>query len=210
MLFLSVLLFTVGTIVCCTADDFTHLLAGRSVQGIGGGGIIVLVLVITTDIIPLRQRPKYNGLIQIAWAFGTITGPLIGGGIVKHTTWRWIFYLNFPFCAVALVLIPLVLKLKTETSSLKSKLARVDWIGGILFIASLTSFLIAITWGGVQFEWGSYQTLVPLILGVFGLCLTLAWEGWLAKVPFLRLFLFNSRSAILAYICCILQGLLVC
>ncbi|RAL67377.1 hypothetical protein DID88_008133 [Monilinia fructigena] len=122
------------------------MLAGRSVQGIGGGGIIVLVLVIMTDIIPLRQRPKYNSLVQIAWAFGTITGPLIGG---------------------------------------------------------------AITWGGVQFEWGTYQTLVPLILGAFGLCLTVAWERWLAEKPFLRLFLFNSRSSILAYICCILQGFLM-
>ncbi|KAB8300445.1 hypothetical protein EYC80_000617 [Monilinia laxa] len=209
LLFLSVLLFTVGTIVCCTARNFTDMLAGRSVQGIGGGGIIVLVLVIMTDIIPLRQRPKYNSFIQMAWAFGTITGPLIGGGIVKHTTWRWIFYLNFPFCAAALILTPLVLRFKMQTSSLKTKLSRVDWVGGILFIASLTSFLIAITWGGVQFEWGSYQTLVPLILGAFGLCLTVAWERWLAKEPFLRLFLFDSRSSILAYICCILQGFLM-
>ncbi|TAQ90889.1 hypothetical protein B7494_g785 [Chlorociboria aeruginascens] len=209
LLFLSVTFFTIGTIICCSANSFTQLLAGRSVQGIGGGGMIVLVLVITTDIIPLRQRPKYNALIQLAWAFGTITGPLIGGAIVERTTWRWIFYLNFPFCAVSLFMIPFVLKFEARPTSLKTKLAQVDWIGGAFFIASLTSFLVAITWGGVQFNWNGFQTLVPLIIGAFGICLALAWEKWGTKNPFIRLSLFNSRSAMLAYFCAALQGFLM-
>lgn len=209
LLFFSIIFFTVGTIVCCTANDFTGLLAGRAVQGVGGGGIVVLTLVVMTDIVPLRQRPKYNVLIQISWAFGTITGPLIGGLIVQHTTWRWIFYLNLPFCGAGLVLIPLVVRLKTERTSLMQKIAQVDWIGGFVFTASLTSFLIAITWGGIQFAWSSYRTIVPLVLGAIGVLAALAWEVWGTKTPFLRVFLFNSRSAVLAYSCSILQGLLV-
>ena len=209
LLFLSLLLFTVGTIICCLANDFTQLLAGRSVQGIGGGGIIVLVLVIMTDIVPLRHRPKYNVFITLAWGLGYILGPLIGGLFAQHTTWRWIFYLNFPFCAAGLVMIPLVVKLQTERTSLKHKLGQVDWIGGIIFTASMTSFLVAITWGGVQFAWSSFRTLVPLIVGVFGVIVALAWEIWWTKTPFLRLFLFNSRSAVLTYFMALLQGLLV-
>jgi MFS family permease len=83
-----VLLFTVGTVICCVASNFTQLLAGRSVQGIGGGGTLSLGLVIMTDIVPLRQRPTYNGIIQVAWAVGTITGPLIGGLFADHSTVR--------------------------------------------------------------------------------------------------------------------------
>lgn len=112
----------------------------------------VLVYIILTDIVPLRQRPKYNGFVSLSWAVGSMTGPLIGGAIAENTTWRWIFYLNFPLCAAALVMIPLVLKLEIDTTSLKAKLALVDWFGNVLFIASLTSFLVAVTWGGVQFE----------------------------------------------------------
>lgn len=208
-LFLSVLLFTVGTLICCLANDFTQLLAGRSVQGVGGGGIIVLVLVITTDIIPLRQRPKYNVVLQLSWAAGTVSGPLIGGVIAQNTTWRWIFYINFPFCTLSLIMIPFVIKLEMKRSSFWQKVGRVDWLGGVFFIASLTSFLVAITWGGIQFPWANYRTLVPLAVGVAGLIMAVAWERWVAQQPFLRLFLFNSRSAILAYICTTLQGLLV-
>lgn len=209
LLLLSLLFFTVGTIVCCAAKNFTELLAGRAVQGIGGGGIVVLTLVVMTDIVPLRQRPKYNGLIQLAYSFGTITGPIIGGLIAQHTTWRWIFYINFPFCGCGLVMVPLVVNLKIERTSLKEKFIQTDWFGGFIFTASMISFLIAITWGGIQFAWSSHQTIVPLVLGVVGVLLALAWEVWGTKTPFLRVFLFNSRSAVLAYACAVLQGFLV-
>lgn len=132
-----------------------------------------MAYIIMTDIIPLRQRPKYNGFVQLSWAIGSITGPLIGGAISEHTTWRWIFYLNFPLCTAALVMIPFILKFDMNKTSLKEKLAQIDWIGSVLFIASMTSFLIAITWGGVQFEvritiiipvWMMIRTRVKYIL----------------------------------------------
>lgn len=88
LLFISVLPFTVGSIVSGTAQGFIALLAGRAVQGIGGGGITALTYVIFTDVIPLRQRPAYIGLIQLVWALGGIIGPVIGGLIAQHTTWR--------------------------------------------------------------------------------------------------------------------------
>ena len=168
-----------------------------------------MVLVIMTDIVPLRQRPKYNLFNMLAWALGTIIGPLVGGLIAQHTTWRWIFYLNFPFCAVGLTLVSLVVNLKAEKTSLKFKLARVDWIGGILFTGSMTSFLIAIASGGVEFAWNSFRTLVPLMVGAVGIFIALVWEVWGTKTPFLRLFLFKNRSACLAYTCAALQGFLV-
>ncbi len=201
--------FTIGTLLCCRSQNFTELLAGRSIQGVGGGGILALGLVILTDIVPLRQRPIYLGVNQISWAVGAVTGPLVGGLIVQHTTWRWIFYLNLPFCAIGFVTVPAVIRLHVERAPVKERLLYVDWIGGFFFISSTCSFLIGITWGGVQYSWSSWRTLVPIILGLAGVAATLIWERYGASRPFLRLELFNSYSAWAAYTSAVLQGLLV-
>lgn len=185
------------------------LLAGRSVQGIGGGGILSLNLVILTDVVPLRQRPAYLAITQGAWAIGTIIGPLIGGLFAQHTTWRWVFYVNFPLCGICLVLVPFSVKLYAEGPSVKTRLMRLDWIGMTLFIPSVSSFLIGVTWGGSQFAWGSFHTLVPIVVGVVGLAATVVWEVYGASRPFLRLSLLNSRSGSAAHICALLQGVLV-
>lgn len=206
---MSLLLFTIGTIICCVAQNFVTLVAGRSVQGIGGGGVIVMQFVIFTDIIPLRQRPKFTAINQSAWAIGTIIGPLVGGLFVQHATWRWIFYLNFPFCAISLLMTPLVVTIQRPRRSWADMFSRVDWTGALLFIGSITSFLIAITWGGIQFAWGGYQTLVPMLLGIVGCIATVFWERYGARVPFVRLALFKSGSAYGAYLCAIVQGILV-
>ena len=205
----SVLLFTIGSILCAVAHNFALLLAGRCVQGIGGGGIITLCQMIFADIVPLRQRPKYFSLVLAAWALGTVLGPLIGGALVERATWRWAFWINLPFCGIGLVSVALFVNLTTEKTSLKAKLLRVDWGGGFLFIASLTSFLIAISWGGVQFSWSSYQTLVPLFVGASGVGVTLVWEEFGAREPFLKRSLFYEVSAIAAYTCALMQGLTV-
>ena len=166
---LSILLFTVGTLLYCLSQDFTELLAGRTIQGVGGGGIIALTMMIFSDIIPLRQRPKYCSLIQIMWAFGTIAGPLVGVLFAQHASWRWVFIINFSFCALSLAIVPVVVRLKSRRSSVKERLLRVDWLGGFIFIASFTSFLMGLTWGGVQVPWSSFRTLVPLQIGILGI-----------------------------------------
>lgn len=92
---MSIVLFTLGTLLCAPiAKTFTVFFVGRSVQGIGGGGIITLGQVIFADFVPLRQRPKYFALVQISWALGSVLGPLIGGLFVEHATWAWCFYIN--------------------------------------------------------------------------------------------------------------------
>jgi MFS family permease len=206
----SLLFFTLGTAVACAAKDFTGLLTGRCVQGIGGGGIIAMSLVIFTDIVPLRYRPKWYGIVQGAWAIGTILGPLIGGLIAQHTTWRWIFYINFPLCGIGISMVSFVARLKMTETTFKDKIIRVDWIGGFVFIASTTSFLIAISWGGIQEPWDSFRTLTPLILGVIGTALALLWEYKFAIQPFLRRTLFSSLSSTAAYCAAVVQGAIVC
>lgn len=89
----SLVMFTVGTVLCSIATNISVMLVGRSIQGVGGGGIQVLSGVIMTDIVPLRHRPKWYGAVLAAWALGTCIGPIIGGTIAQNTTWRWVFYM---------------------------------------------------------------------------------------------------------------------
>ncbi|KAI1293134.1 major facilitator superfamily transporter [Xylaria venustula] len=208
-LIFSLIAFTTGTIICAVSKDIGTLLVGRSIQGIGGGGIQSLGLVIQTDIVPLRWRPEWYGVTLGFWALGLATGPIIGGAVVHGTTWRWIFYLMFPFLALSLVAVSCLLTLKPRKATLSEKLERIDWIGSFTFTGSATSFLIAVSWGGSQFEWNSAQTLVPLIVGFVGLLATVIYERLWAKQPFLRHSLFRNASSVVAYICGSVQGMVM-
>ncbi|KAK0725144.1 major facilitator superfamily domain-containing protein [Lasiosphaeris hirsuta] len=210
MLVVSVLFFSMGTALCAPiARDFTVFFVGRAVQGIGGGGIITMGQVIFADIVPLRQRPKYFSIVLAAWALGSVLGPLIGGLFVQHLIWAWCFYINFPFCVLGLVLVPIYVKMTTEKSSIKSKLSRVDWMGGFLFTAGLTSFLVGISWAGIQFEWQSVQSIAPMVVGAAGVALAIFWECNFAREPFLRPSLFQSPSALITYACAFFQGFIL-
>lgn len=169
---------------------------------------------------PLRQRPKWYGTVQGAWALGTCIGPIAGGAIVQNTTWRWVFYLMLPFCGFGLATIPLLLTVRPRVAkTVGQKLRRVDWVGTAAFMASATSLLVAISWGGTQFAWASPATAAPLALGAAGLVATGLWERRCGATttttttttcePLLPHALFGSASAVAVYACTAAQGLLL-
>lgn len=205
----SIAAFTLGTILCCTAKGMAVMLVGRCIQGLGGGGIHSLSLVIQTDLVPLRFRPKWYGIILAAWAIGLTIGPIIGGAIAQRTTWRWIFYLMFPICGFGLVAVPYLLTLRPKKATAQEKISRIDWFGGFLFAGFATAFLIAISWGGTQHPWDSAATIIPLIIGAAGMVFTVLYEIYFAQHPFLRKALFRDVSSIVAYIAACLQGILL-
>ncbi|KAI2631475.1 MFS general substrate transporter [Hypomontagnella submonticulosa] len=201
--------FTLGTILCCVAQNITVMLVGRCIQGVGGGGIHSLSLVTQTDFIPLRWRPKWYGVTLAAWAIGLSTGPIIGGAIAEKTTWRWIFYLMFPICGFGLVTIPYLLTLRPKTATMQEKFRRIDWLGGFLFTGSTTTFLIAISWGGLQHPWDSAATLAPLIIGAIGLIVAIIYIAYVAEHPLFRKELFGDISSIIAYLVAGFQGFML-
>ncbi|KAL0929593.1 major facilitator superfamily transporter (efflux pump antibiotic resistance) [Colletotrichum truncatum] len=205
----SVAFFTIGTIICCLSDTIAQMLTGRSLQGIGGAGIMMLSIVIYTDLVSQSIRPKWYGIILGAWALGNCLGPIIGGVIAQHTTWRWVFYIMFPFCAVGMVLVPWKVNVKPRSKTTHEKLAMIDWAGGVLFISSSTLFLVAISGGGIQSPWNSVGTLAPLCLGIAGFVSTLVYETRVTQKPFLNRNLFWGPSPIAVYICGAVQGLLL-
>ncbi|KAJ5762951.1 hypothetical protein N7533_001632 [Penicillium manginii] len=205
----SILFFCVGAIVSAVANNFTQMLVGRSIQGIGGGGVIALTEVIITDLVPLRYRGQYFGIFSAMWSIGSVTGPILGGGFAQNVTWRWIFYINFPFIGIGTLFVILFLTLKLAPSSLLDKLRRIDYTGTILFVGSLSSFLIPLTWGGVSYDWDSWHTLVPLLVGVAGLAAFIFYEYRYAVEPIIPPAIFVNRTASVSFLGSVLQGLIM-
>lgn len=133
-----------------------------------------------------------------------------GGAIGQYTTWRWVFYLNFPICGFGLIVTPLLLTVRPKVETIRQKLARVDWIGSALFTASLTTCLFALTAGGTQFPWSSATILAPLILGLAGMVAAGLWEEYGSSEPMLKISLFYDWSSVITYLGGFAQGLVVC
>ncbi|TKX20081.1 MFS transporter-like protein 140 [Elsinoe australis] len=208
---IALVFFLAGAIVAATARNMTQMLVGRSFQGIGGGGILVLIEILATDLVPLRQRPTYLGGVMSMWAIGSVAGPVIGGAFAsgKGNTWTWIFWINVPFTVVCSVFIILFLTMTGLSGSWGSKLKRVDWIGMISFILSMTSFLIPLTWGGVNYAWSSWHTLVPLLLGAAGMAFFIVWEEKFAQEPLVPLRVAKTVTTATVYIATLLHGMIL-
>ncbi|KAL3426467.1 MFS multidrug transporter [Phlyctema vagabunda] len=202
--------FLVGIIVSARGQDFTAMLVGRTIQGIGGGGIILMNDLLITDLVPLRQRGKYFGIIAGIWALGSNSGPVLGGVLAFKSDWRWIFQINIPFAVISLIMVPLFVRLRVLPGSLKEKFQRIDILGNTLFIAATSSFLIPLTWGGVQYSWTSWRTLVPLILGVAGFAGFAIFEKKVPKFPIIRLDLvFGNYNMAFSLFAALINALLV-
>ena len=188
----------------------TQLLAGRVVQGIGGGGILTLTNVVISDIVPLRERANYIAYVQVVWALGTILGPVLGGLFVEHSTWRWIFYVNFPFLGAGFVLVGMYVSgMQAQGESLRTVTAQFDYMGCLLSLSGTTLLLMGVTWGGVQFPWRSAGTLVPLIAGFLLLICSGVWDPSDGTIPFVKKRLFANRTSVAIYVCALAQGIIV-
>ncbi|TGO26401.1 hypothetical protein BPAE_0060g00160 [Botrytis paeoniae] len=165
----SAVLFGIGSILAAVAKNFTLMLVGRSIQGIGGGGILSLGEILITDLVPLSVRGAYFGYMGSIWAIGSVGGPLMGGAFAENVSWRWIFWINIPIIVSGAIAIILFLKITRTPGNLLAKVKRFDWFGSVVFVSSTISFLIPITWGGVIYAWDSWRVLFPLLMGVVGL-----------------------------------------
>lgn len=207
---LAVLFFLAGSAISGAAPNLGALIAGRAIQGVGGGGINILIEIIVADLVPLRERPKYISYIFIAYTVAVILGPVIGGLFAEKVSWRWIFYINLPIAGVAFILLALVLRVRYTKDSARNSLRRVDILGNALLVASVVSVLIALTWGGDQYPWSSWHTLVPLVLGLLGLISFLWVESTkLIPEPTMPFRLFANRTSLGAYALTFIHGMLV-
>jgi MFS family permease len=210
LLIASIASFAFGTAFCALAHDVAVMLVGHCVQGLGGGGVVAITQVVFSDLVPLRERPKYFSVVLGSWATGSIVGPMVGGALVERASWRWCFHVNFPFCAISFVAACVFIRPgRASTAPLAQKLGQVDWAGAVLFVASLTSFLVGLSWGGVQHPWTSPATKAPIAAGMVGVALFLGWQVYRGENSLLPLTLFRSVSSVAAFYGALVNGLVV-
>ncbi|PCG97108.1 Major facilitator superfamily domain, general substrate transporter [Penicillium occitanis (nom. inval.)] len=203
----ALLLFLIGTILCSVAHSMPLFLAGRVIQGVGSGGAIAMVDVLITDLIPLRQRAMYFGFVSLAWAFGTTAGPLAGSSLAQKVTWRWVFWILLPFNVISILAVALFLRLRRKERELSEKFGEIDFVGSLLFIASTAAFLLGILFGGVQYPWKSFHTLLPLVLGAVGLVGFAFYEAMVPKHPVIPMELFASTTSAAGYLGIVTTGM---
>ncbi|TFY71509.1 hypothetical protein EVG20_g1500 [Dentipellis fragilis] len=187
VMFSALAFFAIGSAVCGAASSMNIFIAGRIIQGVGGGGITSISQIILSDLVPLCERGTFSGLLAIAFTIASCIGPVVAGSFAQRGQWRWIFYLNIPICAVTGILTLAFLKLKTPSGSMRAKLKSIDLIGNILIVASTTAIVIGLTWGGIQYSWSSAEVVTPLVLGLVGLCTFYTYEATLAATPMIIL-----------------------
>ncbi|KAJ5365620.1 Major facilitator superfamily domain general substrate transporter [Penicillium concentricum] len=212
MLIISVVIFTLGSGMAGGAKNTGLLIAGRTIQGIGGGGINTLVDIVICDLVPLRQRGKYVALMAAVWAVGTVIGPVLGGAFAQYVSWRWVFYINLPLCAASLLLLVLFLRVTHPRTggTVWHQLKRVDLVGNSILTAAVISILLALTWAGTTYAWSSWRVIVPLILGLGGLFLFYGHQtSRFCTEPSIPLRLFSSRTGMCALWIAFLQSILL-
>ncbi|HEX5614693.1 MAG TPA: MDR family MFS transporter [Acidimicrobiia bacterium] len=182
----SIALFTAASALCGAAQDMTQLIAFRALQGLGAGGLLVLVFAIVGDVVPPRERGRYQGLVASVFAVASVIGPLIGGFIVDHLSWRWVFYVNLPVGAAALLITARALHVPFVRRP-----HSIDVLGAILLVGAVSSALLVCVWGGTEYEWGSG---VIVGLAIAAVVLTVAFVVHERRVaePLLPLSLFAN------------------
>ncbi|MGW8066781.1 MDR family MFS transporter [Streptomyces ziwulingensis] len=184
----SIVIFLAGSALSGMAQDMGQLIGFRAVQGLGAGGLMVGVMAIIGDLIPPRERGKYQGMMAGVMALAMIGGPLVGGTITDHWGWRWSFYINLPLGAVALVAVSAVLHLPKKRSE-----ARIDYLGAVLLTVGITAVVLVTTWGGTEYAWSSARIMELSGIGVAALVGFVFWQTKAAE-PVVPLHIFRSRN----------------
>ncbi|KAL5536448.1 hypothetical protein ACEPAF_270 [Sanghuangporus sanghuang] len=200
VMLLQIFYFALGSALCGAATSLGFLIAGRTIQGMGVAGIASLSQIIIADLVPLQERGTYNGLVALAFGFGTAIAPVVAGSLAQKGQWRWFFYMNLPICGVTACISAIYLNLKVPRGTFKEKILSLDWTGNTIIVASTTSVVLALTWGGIEFPWSSAKVLVPLILGLAGLVAFVIYEAKVPEAPLVPLRILAHRTSISGYV----------
>ncbi|MFJ8195817.1 DHA2 family efflux MFS transporter permease subunit [Streptomyces sp. NPDC096152] len=194
----AIVVFLIGSALCGMAQNMPQLIAFRALQGLGGGGLMVLSMAIVGDVVSPRERGRYQGLFGAVFGATSVLGPLLGGLFTEHLTWRWVFYVNLPVGVVALAVIAAALHIPR-----KAQRHVIDYLGTVLIASVATCLVLVASLGGTTWGWGSPQVVGLALLGVVLACLFVAVERRAAE-PVLPLKLFRVRtftlSAVISFI----------
>ncbi|WDG33673.1 MFS transporter [Streptomyces sp. CA-278952] len=184
----AIVIFLIGSALCGVAQNMPQLIGFRALQGLGGGGLMVLSMAIVGDLVTPRERGKYQGLFGAVFGVTSVLGPLLGGFFTEHLSWRWVFYINLPIGVVALVVIAAVLHIPVRREK-----HTIDYLGTFLIAAVATALVLVASLGGTTWAWSSPQIIGLAVLAVVLLVAFIAVERRAAE-PVLPLQLFRIRT----------------
>lgn len=196
----AIVVFLIGSALCGLSQNMGELIGFRALQGIGAGGLMVGSQAIIGDVVAPRDRGKYMGYFGGVFAIATVAGPLIGGFLVDHASWRWVFYVNIPVGIIALIVVTTYLHVPVRKTP-----HRIDWAGAAFLSAGVAAIVLMVTWGGTQYAWGSVQIIGLAIAGIVSFIIWGLIERK-AQEPILDLHFFRIRSFSVASIVGFLIG----
>ncbi|MFF9072666.1 MFS transporter [Streptomyces sp. NPDC014872] len=184
----AIVIFLIGSVLCGIAQDMPQLIGFRALQGLGGGGLMVLSMAIVGDLVPPRERGKYQGLFGAVFGTTSVLGPLLGGFFTEHLSWRWVFYVNLPIGVVALLVIAAVLRIPVHRTK-----HIIDYLGTFLIASVATCLVLVASLGGTTWAWGSAQVVALSVLSVL-LVVAFVHVERRATEPVIPLTLFRGRT----------------
>lgn len=185
---IAIVIFLIGSALCGIAQNMPQLIGFRALQGLGGGGLIVLSMAIVGDIVPPRERGKYQGLFGAVFGATSVLGPLLGGFFTEQLSWRWVFYINLPIGVVALAVIAAVLHIPVRRTK-----HTIDYLGTFLIASVATCLVLVASLGGTTWAWGSTQIIGLAAVSVL-LLIAFVYVERRAAEPVLPLKLFRIRT----------------
>ncbi|KAL4945215.1 hypothetical protein BDV06DRAFT_231593 [Aspergillus oleicola] len=183
---LALFLFEIGSLICGVAPSSVALIVGRAIAGLGAAGLNTGSFTLVAFCAPPKKRPIFTGIIGLSYGIASVVGPLLGGVFTDSVTWRWCFYINLPVGAVSAFFIVLFFQnpeasKSDDNSPLTSKLLRLDPVGTLLMLASVTCYILAMQYGGQEYPW-SNSIVIGLIIGfVLILAVLIGWELYMGE-----------------------------
>ncbi|ANQ73727.1 MDR family MFS transporter [Rhodococcus qingshengii] len=198
----AISIFIVGSVIGGLSHDMTTLIAGRAVQGLGGGGLILLSQAIIADVVPARQRGRYMGAMGGVFALASVAGPLLGGWFTEGIGWRWAFWINIPLGLLAIASAMAFLHLRKPNLGKP----RIDYLGMVLVATAATCLILFTTWGGNTYAWGS-AVIIGLIVGCVVTAVAFVFVEKRADEPVIPMHLFAQRNFVLTTVAGLIIGI---
>jgi EmrB/QacA subfamily drug resistance transporter len=198
----AIALFIVGSVIGALAPDMTWLIGGRAVEGLGGGGLMILAQAIIADVVPARERGRYMGVMGGVFALSSVAGPLLGGWFTEGIGWRWAFWMNIPLGIAAIASAMFFLHLPKTTGARP----RLDVAGMVLLAAASTGLVLFTTWGGTTYSWGSPLIIALIVATAVAVAALVAVERR-AGEPIMSPHLFKDRNFKLTTIAGLITGI---